>query len=218
MEHSLDIAELMKALSKCQGAMGKAIKSSVNPFHKSKYANLESVWDACRDHLSNNGLAVIQSPAFEDGRVKITTMLAHASGQWLRSHLSIKPQTDTPHAVGSAITYGKRYSLMAIVGVADDNDDDGNAATEKKKKVNPQTLQEIEQDDDGNAATTREKNVDHKTLVKIEKLLEGVDIETFSGWIEKTFHVKFENLHKLKQNNAETIIAALNKRKVKNDQ
>lgn len=122
------IGALAAALAKAQGAMRAAAKDAENPHFRSKYADLASVLDACREPLAANGLAVIQLP--EDagpGRVAIRTVLAHASGEYVATVVSAPLGQQTAQAIGSALTYLRRYSLSAVVGVAPD-DDDGEAA------------------------------------------------------------------------------------------
>lgn len=131
-EQSEQINELAGALAKAQGKITGALKDSANPFFKSKYADLASVWDACRGPLSENGLAIVQQTESDDSGVYVVTTLAHSSGQWMRSRLRLTPKDDTPQAMGSAITYGRRYALAAAVGVAQ-VDDDGNAASGKSE-------------------------------------------------------------------------------------
>ena len=123
VEMSESITELAKALVKVQAVLKGAKKDSVNPFHKSKYADLSSVWEACREPLTENNIAVVQATSYRDGIIYISTMLMHESGQWLRDELGIKPKEDTPQGVGSAITYGRRYGLSAMVGIAPEDDD-----------------------------------------------------------------------------------------------
>lgn len=127
VQTSEQLDQIAAALAKAQGVMGGALKDSANPFFKSKYADLESVWQACRKALSENGLAVIQTTSASDGGVAITTMLIHASGQWVRDTLPLHPKDSSPQGIGSAITYGRRYALAAMVGVYQ-TDDDGEAA------------------------------------------------------------------------------------------
>lgn len=127
-EQSESINELAAALAKAQGKITGALKDSDNPFFKSRYADLASVWDACRAALSKNGLAVIQLAESDETGVSVSTTLAHSSGQWIRSRLHLRPKDGTPQGMGSAITYGRRYALAAMVGVAQ-VDDDGNAAS-----------------------------------------------------------------------------------------
>lgn len=126
---SQNIGELAKALSVAQSQIKPAIKESENPFFRSKYADLASVWDVCREPLSKNGLSVSQLISDGDDVVTVVTLLMHVSGQWLESELSLVPKDKTPQGVGSAITYARRYALSAIVGVSTEDDDDGNRAS-----------------------------------------------------------------------------------------
>lgn len=159
-EHSAEIDKLAGALAKAQGKITGALKDSSNPFFKSKYADLASCWDACREALSENELAVMQptmkgNPVTikwdttdqETGEVKnysvesheliIRTMLVHSSGQWVRSDLPLVPRDVTPQGIGTAISYGRRYALCAMVGVAQ-VDDDGNAASGRDDRTQKQ--------------------------------------------------------------------------------
>src|ERR1700679_234824 len=113
---SESIAELATALSKAQGEMQAAIKDSINPFFKSKYADLGSVWDAARPVLSKNGLCVMQTTEIMGDRVMMVTTLAHTSGQWVKSHLPLNPSKNDSQGMGAAITYLRRYSLSAHGG------------------------------------------------------------------------------------------------------
>lgn len=137
-----ELKDLAAALSKAQGEIKAAVKDTTNPHYKSKYADLSSVWEACRAQLSKNGLSVTQGFSHDSGHTLIITTLLHSSGQWIRSILPVDPQQKTPQGMGSAITYMRRYALSAIVGVAPDDDDDGNAASEKPAQrqaaTNPQ--------------------------------------------------------------------------------
>lgn len=131
MTHSEQINELAAALAKAQSQIERAKKDSTNPHFKSSYADLASVWDACREALTGNGLSVAQSAeASGDGGYGVTTMLLHTSGQWMSGTLYLKPTKDDPQGAGSALTYARRYGLAAMVGVAP-ADDDANAASEK---------------------------------------------------------------------------------------
>ncbi len=138
MNKSDSIAHLAEALSKAQGQIKGALKDSANPFFKSRYADLASVWDACRKELSENGLSVVQVPEFLDGKPIIVTMLMHSSGEFIYGELPMNPVKDDPQGVGSAITYARRYALSAFVGIAPE-DDDGNAASGKTETRTTQT-------------------------------------------------------------------------------
>lgn len=131
MEKSESIGKLAEALAKAQGAIEGAKKDQANPYFKSKYADLSSVWDACRKPLAENGLAVVQTTCGSDpDTVTVETLLTHLSGEWIMSRLSMRPVKSDPQGIGSCITYARRYSLAAMVGVAPE-DDDGNAASQK---------------------------------------------------------------------------------------
>lgn len=118
--------DLAAALAKAQGEMGHAHKDRQNPHFKSSYATLASCIDACREPLAKHGLAIIQGVELtEHDAVSVTTRLMHASGQWIEAVAAAKPRDLTPQSVGSVVTYLRRYSLMAMVGLAPD-DDDGN--------------------------------------------------------------------------------------------
>ena len=123
------IAALAAALAKAQSAIPPAPKNAENPHYRSHYADLASVWGACRAPLAAQGIAVIQSPArSESGLVTLTTTLAHSSGEWMTSICAARPSKDDAQGLGSVITYLRRYALAAMVGVTSCEDDDAQAA------------------------------------------------------------------------------------------
>jgi hypothetical protein len=128
---SENLSELAKALCKAQAQIMGAEKDSKNPHFNSKFSSLASVWDACREPLTANGLSVVQALGSIDGKVNCTTMLMHESGQFIKADFAMTPQQNTPQAAGSCATYLRRYSLQAMVGVCSD-DDDGNQASSSK--------------------------------------------------------------------------------------
>jgi hypothetical protein len=132
IEHSQDITKLSEALNLAQAEMKGVQKDSKNPHFKNSYASLEAVIDTSKPVLNKHGLAFTQAPgALVDGAVEITTMLMHNSGQWIRSTLHMPVVKRDPQGVGSAITYGLRYSLMAVLGVPPTDDDDGERAMDR---------------------------------------------------------------------------------------
>lgn len=138
MKHSESIKELAQALAKAQSQIEGAKKDASNPFFKSKYADLSSVWAACREPLTKNGLSIIQSGSIENGVQHLTTLLCHASGEWISSEMILKPMKDDLQALGSALSYLRRYSLSAIVGVvAEDDDAESTFHREDAKKTAP---------------------------------------------------------------------------------
>jgi hypothetical protein len=133
MLQSESISNLAKALSTVQGQLTHAKKDSSNPFFKSKYADLESVWDACRISLDDNNLAVAQFPGLYselDKSMSLTTILMHSSGEWISQEMSVPMSKVDAQGAGSCISYMRRYALAAVVGVVQ-ADDDGNAASGK---------------------------------------------------------------------------------------
>lgn len=139
MQMSNSIAALAAALSAAQGAIEAASKGAVNPYFKSKYADLNALREVIREPLAANGLSITQfARTVSNGeRVEVETMLMHSSGEYLRDTLVLpvgrkydKEGEAMPvdvQSIGSAITYARRYALSSILSLAAD-DDDGNAA------------------------------------------------------------------------------------------
>lgn len=135
MNQSEGIAELSKALASAQGEMTAAIFNRINPHFKNKYADLAAIWDAIRKPLSKYGLSVTQTmEAINGAGLMLVTTLRHSSGQWISSFQPL-PTTPRPQEFGSALTYARRYSLSAIVGIAAEEDDDANTAQKAKAAV-----------------------------------------------------------------------------------
>jgi len=132
---SEQIDKLAAAFAKAQQEIKIAYKGEENPYFKSKYADLTTVWESIRAALGANELAVMQIPEVIDGLQRLRTRLMHSSGQWIEGTYAINPVKNDPQAVGSAITYARRYSLCAMLGVVADDDDDGNKASEPKKEA-----------------------------------------------------------------------------------
>jgi hypothetical protein len=123
--------ELYKALARVQAKLTPAVKDSKNPHLGSRYADLASCWDALRDVLAAEGLAVIQVGVVIEGRDYLATVLAHESGEVVEGVTPLlvgEPKgISAMQALGSAWTYARRYGLAAIVGMTAE-DDDGHAA------------------------------------------------------------------------------------------
>lgn len=119
---------MIAALIKAQAAFKPAVKDAVNPHFKSRYVSLQAVIDAVLPALHANGFALVQ-PLYVDGAGKtmLHTCLRHVSGESVSSHYPVHPVKADPQGEGSALTYARRYALMALCGIAPE-DDDGNAA------------------------------------------------------------------------------------------
>jgi hypothetical protein len=129
IETSTNIIALTAAILKVQGELSGVKKDGKNPHFKSNYATLENVIDTARPALQAAKIVFVQAPGqVIGGAVEVTTMLVHESGEWMRSTLHVPLGKVDPQGVGSAITYGLRYSLMAMLGLPP-TDDDGEAAT-----------------------------------------------------------------------------------------
>ena len=127
---SAGLKNLYAAMAKAQAKLDVALKANFNPFFKSKYADLGAVWSACREALTSNGISVLQFPIHsEDNRVHLETILCHSSGESISRTFSVPVKEQTAQAYGSAITYLRRFSLAATVGVVADEDDDGATAS-----------------------------------------------------------------------------------------
>jgi len=137
------------ALAKAQMNMGKALKQANNPAFRSKYADLGNVMDACLPALNEAGIALIQ-PTGEDehGRYVETILIHGESGESLNCRVPLIVNKNDMQGYGSAVTYARRYGLMAMAGIAPE-DDDGNAAAkgapkqEEPKKVTADLFQKI---------------------------------------------------------------------------
>lgn len=135
---SENINELAVALSKAQAEMGPAHKGQKNPFFKSNYADLNDIWQAAREPLTNNGLSIVQTMNMQDGVLMLTATLLHQSGQWIQSTAPIITEKTGPQALGSCITYIRRYTLAALIGIVTDIDDDGNKGSNLEKPKTPE--------------------------------------------------------------------------------
>lgn len=140
---SENINELASALCKAQSKLMPAIKDKKNPFYKSNYSDLDSVWEACRIPLTDNGLSVVQQMQYVEDKTLLVTTLIHSSGQWMRSFAPIISSKNDAQGLGAGITYMRRYSLCAMIGITQE-DDDGESdrkhaeqAARESRKVTP---------------------------------------------------------------------------------
>lgn len=131
------LAELAGALVCAQAALSDVHTDAAANTGKYRYtyATLATTWNAIREPLTSNGLALIQGVQTEGSQVVVTARLVHTSGQWVETSLALPlPRDPTPQAVGSAVSYGRRYTLQALVGVAT-SDDDGAEASRRPQEA-----------------------------------------------------------------------------------
>jgi hypothetical protein len=198
--HSGEIAKLAEALGKASADFKTPKKSSENPFFKSSYADLAELIEATRPALSKNGLSVIQFPGklnrdSDSWRVEITTMLLHASGEWLRGESEMPCVKRDAQGLGSAETYGRRYAYQAILCLAAE-DDDGNAATGKKKPLTEEEDKAYEADFDQRTADQQRVAQFQITGVRNAMALSGKTEEDLTTYLKLAGYKKLEDVLK----------------------
>lgn len=130
---------IASAFVKAKREFGPALKNSVNPHLKNKYADLGACLEAVEEALLNNGIALMQETSEDSTGVTVETVFLHESGEQLRcGKLHVPAAKQDPQGYGSALTYARRYSLMTACGIAQE-DDDGNAAAKPKSRESEQT-------------------------------------------------------------------------------
>ena len=140
MTQSDSIDKLLPAFVAFQSDMPSVPKDAVNPHFRSKYATLAAITEATRPHLAKHGLAVTQSLVWQDGAQLLVTRIMHTSGQWMQDGgYALNPTKNDPQGMGSAVTYARRYTLGATLGIVTEDDDDGNAASAPKPASEPAT-------------------------------------------------------------------------------
>ena len=172
LNKSESIANLVKALSTLQGELKDSSKNAINPHYKSKYSDLSEVLGNLRPLLAKHQLALSQFPSFENGIVSVTSLLAHASGEWIESTASAPATKQDVQGVGSAITYLKRYSATSIVGMASaDQDDDGNSVSTVPPVIMKVPSPKI--DLNGNPLKQDFRQLSDAEITKVETIIQG---------------------------------------------
>lgn len=206
---SPQVNEIFAALAKAQASMRVASMGSENPYFKNKYADLTSIVKASRTSLTDNGLCVIQQILTEDGQSILFTTLAHSSGQWIQSAMRILPPKNDVQSLGSYITYLKRYSYAALIGVVtDDNiDDDGEVVVAPQRELAAK----------GVALNTKynplEETFDTITKEQLEELdyelseypdiamqvLDGLKLQNLADMPKSKYHISLKRIREIKQ-------------------
>lgn len=128
-------SNIAAAFVNAQVGFGPALKTSTNPHFKSRYADLSACIEAVIDSLNKNGIGLMQFSHESESGVTIETIFVHTSGETMSAgKLHVPASKQDPQGYGSALTYARRYSLMAACGIAPE-DDDGNAAKEPARRV-----------------------------------------------------------------------------------
>src|SRR5690606_30681483 len=119
--------QLIAALVQVQRQVKSPRKTGYNSHRQYHYATLADILDACRPALAEAGLAILQTPIWGPRGLELVTTLAHTSGPWVRCRMPVLSVSD-PQAMGSALTYSRKYSILTIVGLAPDDDDHDDGA------------------------------------------------------------------------------------------
>jgi hypothetical protein len=218
MAQSDEINELAKALSAFQSQVGGAKKDSTNPFFKSSYADLESVWEAIREPLAKNLLSITQTlDYFETAEGVVVdvleTQLNHPSGQWKNGRHALKPTKPDPQSQGSAITYARRYGLTAILGVYQ-TDDDGEAAQSSHREAQQSDRPKYSTSSSSTGNGTKTPPLSASTEAFPEPTLEDWDgllnTGTQNGWSEALIRMNYD---KVRRNGASPLAAFANCKK-----
>lgn len=165
---SESIAQLMPALIKAKKAFKPAIKDATNPHFGKSYVSLEGVHGAIDEALLNAGLAPVQQTYLEGDDLMLFTRLIHESGEWIGSHYKVKPVKADPQGEGSALTYARRYALMALAGIAPE-DDDGNAAVAAQDRAVSRGQRSAPPDEKPDAGALRAQILAAGTAKKLTK-------------------------------------------------
>jgi len=186
-DQSQDIKLLNQALSKTQGQLAGALKDSSNPFFKSKYADLESVWGVAREPLADNGLAVTQTPC-KDG-THLVTHLLHESGQWTKGYWPIITAKKDSQGFMASVTYARRGSLSAMLGIYQ-TDDDGNESSGNATPPSPKKYEQTKSKFGSvKTPTAKASTSESDAVVKMAR-------EVFDEGIEKLSEGKILSLQK----------------------
>ncbi len=160
--------------------------------YKFKYATLQNIIESTREPLADNSLAIMQTVG-EGGSV--TTLLAHISGEWVQDTVLIAPVKSSPQAIGSSITYAKRYSMAAILRIIAESDEDGNLAEGNSVEVRDLPKKEFPKKDDERPWLTEKAFATALEKIKTEEVI-AVDGEgllkpaDFFLWLQKTYRMK----------------------------
>ena len=132
MTTSETIGAIAPALIKAQSQMQGIIKEGKNPAFRSKYVTLDSILDTLRPILTSNGLMLTQgsTPPWGVESITVESRIIHTSGEWIATTVTIPVTKPDAHGLGSALTYGRRYSVSALLAISADEDDDANGAVQ----------------------------------------------------------------------------------------
>lgn len=174
--------QIATALVKAQRAFAPALKTSTNPHFRSRYADLAACVEAVIDALNANGIALVQRTHDCDNGVAVETLLVHESGESISGGiLHVPASKQDPQGYGSALTYARRYSLMAACGIAPE-DDDANAASKSRAgaipRVSKPSVSPEEENAPGSDPAPSQADIERATaIIRACKTLVNLQVE-----------------------------------------
>tara|TARA_S200002703_G_C3741672_1_gene228083 strand:- start:141 stop:635 length:495 start_codon:yes stop_codon:yes gene_type:complete len=139
ISNSDKISAFWSAIAQAQSKLTSVPKSGVNPHFRSSYATLDDILKVALPVFGSAGIGITQWNTTTERGVKVRTVIGHKAGASLSDEFELPCDTSKPQAVGSALTYARRYSLQSVLGIAGEEDDDGNVAQGQSKPVATQT-------------------------------------------------------------------------------
>lgn len=196
---SPELSKLFEALAKSQLEMDVARTDKINPFFKSRYADLASVVKASRPFLAKNGICVIQRTVTKDsGNVFLYTRLCHSSGQWIESNMQVKPPKADIQTMGSYLTYLRRYMYAAVTGVvSSDEDDDGEVAMKDPRTGNNSSSEEFSKISKDQLHLLGEELSSHSDI--LSSLLKGFNIQKIADLPSKSYSKCLSRIRDIKK-------------------
>lgn len=205
-EYSDKFDIVLTQLMKAKNEMGSAVKKdSANPFHKSKYASLGAHLELSESILFKHGLLLMHSPNIIDGNAVLIATLHHPeSGQWTKSYLQLPNPKNDSQGLGSSITYMRRYSINAMLGL-NAEDDDGEKSTKRNidNNANEKTLEKpieksAEKSVEKVTSIKNNEKISKQEVIRLENLetaLPGDLKVRFKAWLLKDYKTdRFENI------------------------
>ena len=215
-----EIKQFAKAFIAAQKEMGNASKDSKNPFFKSKYADLNSIREACLPALNQHGIAVLQPIVQVDGVNFVKTLLLHESGESMESLTAILfNKANDAQAQGSGITYARRYGLQSLVNIGAE-DDDGQKASAGKSNAKPNNNSGLSNDLAEGSNDDLSKAYEDSRLIKLKAALADMgSISEVDGYLETIYKGKtrLETLAAMREENAAEATKIIKDAKVRID-
>lgn len=209
---SPEIKDLVAALAKAQGAYPSIGADRENPYFKSNYADLDMILKSIRPMLSQNGLSVTQDTRFsDDGQTVLHTRLYHSTGQWIETRARILPIKNTPQEYGSCLSYMKRYSVMALLGVTvakDPSDDDAEVAMVHTREMIAKGPSNKYNPKDQSHETITKEQIDELEYELVEApdlaemVLDKLQIQSLADMPKSKYMVSLQRIREIKQKRA----------------